>query len=284
MFSKFFINRPRFAVVISLLLCLAGFISIFSLPIALYPEVTPPEVVVIARYPGASAEVIAKTVGIPLESKVNGVEDMLYMSSSSSDGSYSLTLTFKTGTDPDLAQVKVQNRVSQAQSLLPGDVTRQGISVFRKSSNILGFISFVSPDKTLSALEISDYLNNNVQKNVSRITGVGDAMVFGSSKSMRVWLDADKMAALNISVPDVTAAISSQNYQPSLGKIGARPNDGKVMTVFALQTEGRLNNAKDFEDIIIRTDAQGGLVRLKQIAKLIIIGTDSPPSNSAAWL
>ncbi|MBR5609642.1 MAG: efflux RND transporter permease subunit [Elusimicrobiaceae bacterium] len=268
MFSKFFINRPRFAVVISLLLCLAGLISIFSLPIALYPEVTPPEVVVVARYPGASAEVIAKTVGIPLESKVNGVEDMLYMSSSSSDGSYSLTLTFKTGTDPDLAQVKVQNRVSQAQALLPGDVTRQGISVYRKSSNILGFISFVSPDKTLSALEISDYLNNNVQKNVSRITGVGDAMVFGSSKSMRVWLDADKMAALNISVPDVTAAISSQNYQPSLGKIGARPNDGKVMTVFALQTEGRLNNAKDFEDIIIRTDAQGGLVRLKQIAKV----------------
>ena len=268
MFSKFFINRPRFAVVISLLLSLAGLISIFSLPIALYPEVTPPEVVVVARYPGASAEVIAKTVGIPLESKVNGVEDMLYMSSSSSDGSYSLTLTFKTGTDPDLAQVKVQNRVSQAQALLPGDVTRQGISVFRKSSNILGFISFVSPDKTLSALEISDYLNNNVQKNVSRITGVGDAMVFGSSKSMRVWLDADKMAALNISVPDVTAAISSQNYQPSLGKIGARPNDGKVMTVFALQTEGRLNNAKDFEDIIIRTDAQGGLVRLKQIAKV----------------
>ena len=268
MFSKFFINRPRFAVVISLLLCLAGLISIFSLPIALYPEVTPPEVVVVARYPGASAEVIAKTVGIPLESKVNGVEDMLYMSSSSSDGSYSLTLTFKTGTDPDLAQVKVQNRVSQAQALLPGDVTRQGISVYRKSSNILGFISFVSPNKTLSALEISDYLNNNVQKNVSRITGVGDAMVFGSSKSMRVWLDADKMAALNISVPDVTAAISSQNYQPSLGKIGARPNDGKVMTVFALQTEGRLNNAKDFEDIIIRTDAQGGLVRLKQIAKV----------------
>lgn len=268
MFSKFFINRPRFAVVVSLLLCLAGLISIFSLPIALYPEVTPPEVVVVARYPGASAEVIAKTVGIPLESKVNGVEDMLYMSSSSSDGSYSLTLTFKTGTDPDLAQVKVQNRVSQAQALLPGDVTRQGISVYRKSSNILGFISFVSPDKTLSALEISDYLNNNVQKNVSRITGVGDAMVFGSSKSMRVWLDSDKMAALNISVPDVTAAISSQNYQPSLGKIGARPNDGKVMTVFALQTEGRLNNAKDFEDIIIRTDAQGGLVRLKQIAKV----------------
>ncbi|WP_458402475.1 efflux RND transporter permease subunit [Candidatus Avelusimicrobium sp.] len=268
MFSKFFIRRPRFAVVISLILCLAGLISIFSLPIALYPEVTPPEVVVIARYPGASAEVIAKTVGIPLESKVNGVEDMLYMSSSSSDGSYNLTLTFKTGTDPDLAQVKVQNRVAQAQALLPGDVTRQGISVFRKSSNILGFISFMSPDKSLSALEISDYLNNNVQKNISRITGVGDAMVFGSSKSMRVWLDADKMAALNISIADVKNAIASQNYQPSLGKIGARPNDGNVLTIFALQTDGRLNNAQDFENIIVRTDAQGGLVRLKQISKV----------------
>ncbi|MBQ9970537.1 MAG: efflux RND transporter permease subunit [Elusimicrobiaceae bacterium] len=268
MFAKFFIKRPRFAIVISLILCLAGFISLFTLPVALYPEITPPEVVVIARYPGASAEVIAKTVGIPLESKVNGVEDMLYMSSSSSDGSYNLTITFKTGTDPDLAQVKVQNRVSQASPLLPGDVTRQGVAVFRKSSNILGVLAFYSPKGTMTPLEISDYLNNNVQKNVMRVSGVGDAMVFGSSKSMRVWLDADKMAALNISIADVKAAISSQNYQPSLGKIGARPTTNNVMTVYALQTDGRLNNAAQFEDIIVRTDAQGGLVRLKQIAKV----------------
>ena len=268
MFAKFFISRPRFAIVISLILCLAGFISLFTLPVALYPEITPPEVVVMARYPGASAEVIAKTVGIPLESKVNGVEDMLYMSSSSSDGSYSLTITFKTGTDPDLAQVKVQNRVSQASPLLPGDVTRQGVTVYRKSSNILGVLSFYSPKGTMTPLEISDYLNNNVQKNVMRVNGVGDAMVFGSSKSMRVWLDADKMAALNISIGDVKNAISSQNYQPSLGKIGARPTTNNVMTVYALQTDGRLNNATQFEDIIVRTDAQGGLVRLKQIAKV----------------
>ncbi len=268
MFSKFFINRPRFAVVISLVLCLAGGISLYHLPVALYPEITPPEVVVRATYPGASAEVIAKTVGIPLESSVNGVEDMLYMSSDSADGSYMLTVTFKTGVDPDIAQVKVQNRVSQATALLPSEVTRQGINVFRRSSNILGLVSFTSKDGSLTALDISDYLNNNVQKNISRVNGVGEARVFGANKSMRVWLDSDKMAALDISVADVKNAIATQNYQPSLGKIGAMPNDGTVLTVYALQTDGRLNNAKDFQNIIVRTDNQGGLVRLSDIAKV----------------
>ena len=268
MFSKFFINRPRFAVVISLVLCLAGTIAFSHLPIALYPEITPPEVMVRAIYPGASAEVIAKTVGIPLESAVNGVEDMLYMSSDSADGSYMLTVTFKTGVDPDIAQVKVQNRVSQATPLLPTEVTRQGISVFRRSSNILGLVTFTSSDGSLTSLDISDYLNNNVQKNISRVNGVGEARVFGANKSMRVWLDSDKMAALDISVADVKSAIASQNYQPSLGKIGAMPNDGTVMTVYALQTDGRLNNAEDFQNIIVRTDNQGGLVRLSDIAKV----------------
>ena len=268
MFAKFFINRPRFAVVISLVLCLAGAIALKNLPVALYPEITPPEVVVSARYPGASAEVIAKTVGIPLESAVNGVEDMLYMSSDSADGSYRLTVTFKTGVDPDIAQVKVQNRVSQATPLLPAEVTRQGITVMRMSSNILGFLSFTSKDNQLSTLEISDYLNNVLQKNIARINGIGEARVFGAAKSMRVWLDSDKMAALDISIADVKNAIATQNYQPSLGKIGARPSDGSVLTVYALQTDGRLNNAKDFQNIIVRTDHQGGLVRLSDIAKV----------------
>ena len=268
MFAKFFINRPRFAIVISLVLCLAGAIALKNLPVALYPEITPPEVVVRATYPGASAEVIAKTVGIPLESAVNGVEDMLYMSSDSADGSYMLTVTFQTGVDPDIAQVKVQNRVSQATPLLPTEVTRQGISVFRRSSNILGIISFTSTDGSLNALDISDYLNDTVQKNLSRISGVGEARVFGAAKSMRVWLDSDKMAALDISVAEVKNAIATQNYQPSLGKIGATPNDGSVLTVYALQTDGRLNNAKDFQNIIVRTDNQGGIVRLSDIAKV----------------
>lgn len=268
MFAKFFINRPRFAIVISLILCLAGGIALTNLPVALYPEITPPEVMVRASYPGASAEVIAKTVGIPLESAVNGVEDMLYMTSDSADGSYSLTVTFKSGTDPDIAQVKVQNRVSQATALLPAEVTRRGISVIRRSSNILGLVSFSSEGGALSTLEISDYLNNNVQKNISRVNGVGEARVFGAAKSMRVWLDPDKMAALNISATDVKNAIASQNYQPSLGKIGARPNDGSVLTIYALQTDGRLNNANDFKNIIVRTDEQGGLVHLSEIAKV----------------
>ena len=268
MFSNFFIRRPRFALVISLVLCLAGIIALNSLPIALYPEVTPPEIVVMANYPGASSETIAKTVGIPLEEAVNGVEDMLYMSSTSSDGSYMLTVTFQTGTDPDLAQVKVQNRVAQASPRLPSDVTRRGVNTFRRSSNILGLIAFTSPNKTHSTLDISDYLNNNVVKNISRIDGVGEARVFGAAKSMRVWLDADKMAAMNMTVAEVTKAINSQNYQPSLGKIGARPHESNVFKVYALQTQGRLNNAEEFANIIIRTDQQGGLVRLKDIAKV----------------
>lgn len=268
MFSNFFIRRPRFALVVSLLLCLSGIIALKTLPIALYPEVTPPEIVVIANYPGASAETIAKTVGIPLEEQVNGVEGMLYMSSNSSDGSYMLTVTFETGTDPDLAQVKVQNRVAQASPRLPGDVTRRGVNTFRRSSNILGVLAFTSPNGTHSPLDMSDYLNNNVVKNISRIDGVGEARVFGAAKSMRVWLDADKMAAMNMTVAEVTAAINSQNYQPSLGKIGALPHEGEVINVYALQTQGRLNNVDEFENIIIRSDGQGGQVRLKEIAKV----------------
>jgi len=268
MFAKFFINRPRFAIVISLILCLAGGLSLTSLPIALFPEITPPDIVVRASYPGASADVIAKTIGIPLEANVNGVEDMLYMSSDSSDGSYSLTVTFKPGVDPDIAQVKVQNRVAQASPLLPTEVTRRGLTVIRRSSNILGILSFSTPGGEMSTLEISDYLNNNLQKTLTRINGVGEVQVFGAAKSMRVWLDSDKMAALNISIADVKSAISSQNYQPSLGKIGATPNDGTVLNVYALQTEGRLNNTKDFQNIIVRTDDKGGEVRLSQIARV----------------
>ena len=163
MFSRIFIERPRFAMVISIVLTLAGIISVFSLPIALYPEITPPEVVVSASYPGASAEVIAKTVGIPLEQEINGVEDMLYMSSSSEDSQYSLTVTFKVGVDRDMAQVKVQNRIQQAQSKLPPEVTRQGLTVKTRSSNILGFVSIVSSNNAFSQLELSDYVQNNIK-------------------------------------------------------------------------------------------------------------------------
>lgn len=178
MFSKFFIERPRFAMVISIVLTLAGAIAVFSLPISLYPEITPPEVTVSANYPGASAEVLANTVGIPLEEEVNGVEDMLYMSSTSENsGSYRLTVTFAVGTDPDLAQVKVQNRIQQALTKLPEEVQRQGISVKRRSSDILGFITVLSPNRTHDKLFLSNYVENNIKNNLSRVYGVGEVSV-----------------------------------------------------------------------------------------------------------
>ncbi len=274
MFSKFFIERPRFAAVISIVLSLAGIISIFSLPIALYPEITPPEVVVSASYPGASAETIAKTVGIPLEEEINGIEDMIYMESSSEDSSYSLTITFKVGTNRDMAQVRVQNRIQQAQSKLPTDVTRQGLTVKSRSSNILGFISVFSPDESYDSLALSNYVQNNIKNNLSRVDGVGEVNIYSSRLSMRVWLDADKITALNLPVASIKAAIESQNYQPSLGKVGATPGDGTQQMVYSLQTSGRLNELEDFKKIIVRTAEQGGLVYLEDVAT-VEIGQES---------
>lgn len=270
MFSDFFIRRPRFSFVISIVIVLVGAIALLKLPIALYPEVTPPQIAVRAMYPGASAEVIAKTVGIPLEDEINGVEDMLYMNSSSEDSSYTLTVTFKTGVDPDIALVKVQNRIQQAMSKLPQEVSRQGISVKRESSNVLAFIVFMSPKGTYTDQEISDYIYNNVQRTLSKVGGVGNLNVYGSKLSMRVWMNADKMAALKITVNDVYNAISSQNYQPTLGKVGAVPTESNTPMIYALQTTGRMSTAEEFEDIIIRTAEQGGLVRLKDISKVEI--------------
>lgn len=279
MFSRIFIERPRFAMVISIVLTLAGVISIFSLPIALYPEITPPEVVVSASYPGASAEVVARTIGIPLEEEINGVEDMLYMSSSSENSKYSLTVTFKVGVDRDMAQVKVQNRIQQAQSKLPTEVTRQGLTVRSRSSNILGFITVGSPKGTHTPLELADYVQNNVKNNLARVYGVGEVNVYSSKLSMRVWLDADKITALNLPLSSIAAAIESQNYQPSLGSVGAMPGDGTQQMVYTLQTQGRVNEVEDFSNIIIRTAEQGGLVYLKDIAR-IEIGEESYHATS----
>ncbi|MBE6451292.1 MAG: efflux RND transporter permease subunit [Alphaproteobacteria bacterium] len=271
MFSKIFIERPRFAIVIAIVMSLAGIISLFSLPIALYPQITPPEINVSASYTGASAEVVANSIGIPIEQEVNGVEDMLYMSSSSSNsGMYSLSISFETGTDPDMAQVKVQNRVQQAMSKLPTEVQQNGIRVKRRSSDILGFVSVRSPNGTHDTQFLSNYVENNIKNSISRVYGVGEVSVHAAPLSMRVWLDADKITALNIPISAVRAAISSQNYQPSLGSVGSMPGDGGQQMVYSLQTKGRLNEVKDFENIIVRTEKNGGLVRLKDIAKVEI--------------
>ena len=275
MFSKFFIERPRFAVVIAIIMSLAGIIAIFSLPIAMYPEITPPSVTVSADYTGASAETVANTVAIPIEKEINGVDNMLYMSSSSyNSGSYQLDISFEIGTDPDLAQVKVQNRVQKAINSLPDEVQTRGVNVIKRSSEILAFLQAVSPNGTHDRNFLNNYVTNNIKNNLARQYGVGDVRVMGSDLSMRVWLDADKMAALNLPISTVQQAITSQNYQPSLGSVGAEPNDGTSEIVFSLETKGRLNEAKDFENIIVRTEAEGGLVRLKDIAK-VEIGSES---------
>ncbi len=279
MFSRIFIERPRFAMVISIVLSIAGLISVFSLPIALYPEITPPEIVVSATYPGASAEVVARTIGIPLEEQINGVEDMIYMSSSSEDSSYQLTVTFKVGIDSDMAQVKVQNRIQQALSKLPAEVQRQGLRVVRRSSNILGFVSVFSPDNSWNSQELSDFVQNNMKNNLGRVNGVGEVNVYSARLSMRVWLDADKITALNLPIEKIKTAIEGQNYQPSLGKIGAMPGDGKQQVVYSLQTQGRVNEVEDFSNIIVRSAEEGGLVRLKDIAR-IEVGEESYRATS----
>ncbi|MBQ8482123.1 MAG: efflux RND transporter permease subunit [Alphaproteobacteria bacterium] len=268
MFSAFFIRRPRFSFVISIVIVLVGILALFNLPIALYPEVTPPQITVRATYPGASADVIARTIGIPLEDEINGVEDMLYMDSSSEDSSYTLTVTFKTGIDPDMAQVKVQNRVQQATSKLPDEVSRQGIEVKRESSNILGFVVFSSPNKSMDEKQVADYVYNNVQRTLAKVSGVGNVDVYAAQLSMRVWLNADKMAAMQITAGEIYSAISGQNYQPTLGKVGAAPTEGNSPMVYTLQTNGRMSTVEQFENIIVRTAEGGGLVRLKDVAKI----------------
>jgi len=269
MFSKFFIERPRFAVVIAIVMALAGIVSVMTMPIGMYPEIAPPEIRVSTNYPGASAETVANNVGIPLEKAINGIENMLYMSSTSyNSGSYGLSIAFETGTDPDLDQVKVQNRIQQVVSTLPQEVQDIGVTVQRRSSDILGFLQVTSPNGTYDSNFLNNYVENNIKVALSRAYGVGEVNVMGSATSMRVWIDADKVTALNIPIDTIKTAIRSQNVQPSLGSVGSAPGDGKQVLVYSLETKGRLNDPKDFENIIVRTAEEGGLVRLKDIARV----------------
>ncbi len=269
MISKVFIERPRFAMVISVVLSLAGVLAIRNLPVAQYPEVTPPEIQVRTRYPGANAQEIAKTVAIPLEDEINGVDDMLYMASSSDDsGNYVLTVTFEVGSDRDMGMVKVQNRIQQALPRLPVEIGDQGITVESRSSSMLGFLNIRSPRNTKSRLDMSNFAYDYVQKEAKRIHGVGGVTVYGARISMRVWLDAAKLAALGLSAGDVIGAIQSQNLQAAVGKVGAAPVEGDAKRFFALQARGRLNDPQEFGEIVVRTDAGGGVLRLKDIGRI----------------
>lgn len=269
MFSRFFIERPRFAMVLSIVLILAGIVSMLDLPIAQYPEITPPQVTVQAVYPGAGSKVLKDTVASVIENGVNGVDNMLYMDlSSQNTGVYDLTITFEVGTDPDIAQVQVQNRLQQIAASLPIEVTQQGVTVTKKTSQILCFLSLSSPNKTYSQLELSNYANNRIVDVLKRINGVGGASVLGSEFAMRVWLNPDKLASLGISQKEVINAIKTQNVQASVGSIGTQPTGKNQQLVFNLEAKGRLNNVKDFENIIVSTSKSGAVVRLKDVARV----------------
>ncbi len=269
MISRVFIERPRLAGVVAIVLLLAGILSITALPITQYPQVTPPQIVVRAMYPGAGAEVLANTVAGPIEDAVNGVEDMIYMSSSSDNsGGYALTVTFAVGTDPDMAQVKVQNRVSQANPLLPREVVQQGVTVETESADMLGFMIIRSPDNSRDELFLSDYTYKIIQPVLERISGISRAQVYGPRYSMRIWMNTDRLSALGMSSDEVVNAIRQQNIQASIGSIGTTPDDGGGQMAFTLKTQGRLNNPEDFGNIVVRTDKNGAVVYLHDVARI----------------
>lgn len=270
MFSKFFIDRPIFATVIALLMVLGGLLTVKTLPVAQYPDITPPTVFVMASYPGADAKTVAEVIGVPLEQQVNGVEGMMYMSSSCSDGSYMLQVTFENGTDLDMATVKVQNRVSRAEPTLPSAVRQQGVSVTSRSSDIILFVALeTDKPETYDGLYLTNYAQLNIVDELSRIEGVGQVEAFGSGEySMRVWLDPDLMRVRGITSSDVMAAISSQNIEVSAGSVGAQPEGNSQNFEFTLTSQGRLADADEFAGIVVRANPDGSLLRLRDIGRV----------------
>jgi HAE1 family hydrophobic/amphiphilic exporter-1 len=270
MFSRFFIERPIFATVVSIVIVIAGLVAVLALPISQYPEITPPTVEVTTSYPGASAQVLAETVASPIEQEVNGVEGMIYMMSrSASDGSYSLTVTFEVGTDVDMAQILVQNRVAIAMPKLPDEVKRQGVNTKKKSTAFLLFIALTSPDGRYDNLYLSNYATLNIKDEISRIYGVGDVDVFGGQDySMRIWLDPELLKARDLTTGDVIAAIEEQNVQVAAGQIGQPPAPSGQSFQYTITTLGRLSEVEEFENIIVKTTAGGRITRVRDVARV----------------
>ena len=275
-FSKFFIDRPIFAAVLSIVIFAAGLIAIPLLPVSEYPEVVPPSVVVRTVYPGANPKVIAETVASPLEEAINGVEDMMYFKSvAGSDGVLQMTVTFKPGTDADDAAVRVQNRVSQALARLPEDVRRQGVTTQKQSPVFLMVVHLVSPDGKYDTLYLRNYMRLHVKDELSRIPGVGDAQQFGGGDyAMRLWLDPDKIAARGLTAGDVLRAIREQNVQVSAGQLGAEPmpNDSDFLTL--INAKGRLESTEEFGDIVLKSGSDGEIVRLADVARIELAAGD----------
>ncbi|MDH7799112.1 MULTISPECIES: efflux RND transporter permease subunit [unclassified Beijerinckia] len=272
---RFFINRPIFAIVLSALMLIAGAIALFRLSLSEYPSVTPPTVQVTASYPGANPQVIAETVASPLEQSINGVEGMLYMSSqAATDGRMTLTVTFAQGTDPDIAQIQVQNRVSRALPRLPEEVQRIGVVTQKTSPDVLMVVHLVSPDKRYDPLYISNFVTLQVRDSVARLPGVGDVLIWGAGEyAMRIWLDPAKIAARGLTARDVVAAIREQNVQVAAGSVGQQPSDAASYQV-TVNTLGRLSSEEQFGEIVIKTGDDGQIVRLRDVAR-IGLGADA---------
>jgi len=270
MFSRFFIDRPIFAAVLAIFIVIAGLSATRSLPIAQYPEIAPPVVTVTAIYPGASAEVIEQTVAAPLENAINGVEHMIYMgSTSSSNGVVQIQVTFDIGTDADNAAQLVNNRVKQAETRLPLEVRRQGVTVEKGSSAFLQVLAFYSDDGSQSDLTISNYVTLNVLDHLKRVPGTTNVQIFGAKDyAMRIWLEPDRMAQLKLTTSDIARAIDEQNAQFAAGKVGQAPTGGPQEMVYTITAQGRLSEPKQFEDIIVRANPDGSTLRLKDVARV----------------
>ena len=293
MFSRFFIDRPIFASVLSIVITLAGAVAVFTLPMAQYPQITPPSIIVTCSYAGASAKVLAETIAAPIEQQVNGVEDMLYMSSQcTNDGSYSLTVTFKPGVNLNFAQVLVQNRVNLALPMLPDVVKQAGVTTRKRNPDILLVVSAYSPDDRYDQLYLSNYVLIHLKDEIARVDGVGDVAIFGTMNySMRIWVDPDRLASYGLGATDVVNAVREQNQQVATGQIGQEPVQPGQQQQITLSTLGRLKEPEQFENIIIKTGADNRIVRLKDVGSVELGGQSwdvtstiraatSPPSSS----
>jgi multidrug efflux pump len=269
MFSRFFIDRPIFASVLSIVITLAGAVAVFTLPIAQYPQITPPSIIVMCNYPGATADVVEKTVAAPIEQQVNGVEDMLYMSSNcTNDGSYNLSVTFKPGVDLNFAQVLVQNRVNLALPILPDVVKQTGVTTRKRSPDILLVVSFISRNGRYDQLYLSNFANIQVRDEIARVDGVGDVFLFGGQDyAMRVWVDPERLANLGLTAGDVVNALREQNVQVTAGQIGQPPAGRRQQLQLTLSTLGRLTSAEQFADVVIKSTPDGRIVRIKDIGR-----------------
>ena len=269
-FSRFFIDRPIFAGVLSSLIFIGGVIAMFQLPISEYPEVAPPAIVINAQFPGANPRTIAETVAAPLEEQINGAEGMLYMNSlATTDGNLSLTVTFAIGTDPDLAQQKIQNRVSQALPRLPDIVRQLGVTVTKSSPDLTMVVHLRAPTQRYDELYLRNYATLNVKDQLARIPGVGQVRLFGSGDyAMRIWLNPDKIAEIGMTASEVVDAIRQQNTQVAAGVIGGPPYNDGVVVQLPINVEGRLKSAEEFGEIVIKRDANGAITRLRDVARI----------------